>query len=239
MLDAFTILTNQKQIHMTKLKYLAAVLIGIAGFGLQQVNADMSSFDLTFGNPAISGFTGPYAHVVVDRTDTTHATITFTSLTNGANIYLMGDGGTVGVNVNASSWTLGGLSASNAGTNFKPAMLSDGGSGNEDGFGSFNQTINSFDGFTHSSNTVSFSLTNTSAISLWTDAASVLIANANGNLAAAHIFVTTIPANGHNKALATGFASNGTPSVPDGGATVMLLGVALGAFGMARRFLKS
>ena len=28
-------------------------------------------------------------------------------------------------------------------------------------------------------------------------------------------------------------------SVPDGGATIMLLGAALGALGMARRFLKS
>jgi hypothetical protein len=36
------------------------------------------------------------------------------------------------------------------------------------------------------------------------------------------------------------FSANGTsPGVPDGGATVMLLGAALGVLGMARRFLKS
>ena len=35
------------------------------------------------------------------------------------------------------------------------------------------------------------------------------------------------------------FSANGTAGVPDGGATVMLLGAALGALGMARRFLKS
>ncbi|PYI80785.1 MAG: hypothetical protein DMF05_05240 [Verrucomicrobia bacterium] len=37
------------------------------------------------------------------------------------------------------------------------------------------------------------------------------------------------------------FSANGSsgPGVPDGGATVMLLGAALGALGMARRFLKS
>jgi len=39
------------------------------------------------------------------------------------------------------------------------------------------------------------------------------------------------------------FSANGTaggvPGFPDGGATVMLLGGALGALGMARRFLKS
>jgi hypothetical protein len=30
---------------------------------------------------------------------------------------------------------------------------------------------------------------------------------------------------------------NGTPSVPDGGTTVMLLGMAFGALGMVRRYL--
>ena len=34
------------------------------------------------------------------------------------------------------------------------------------------------------------------------------------------------------------FGPTGTPGVPDGGTTVMLLGAALGALGMARRFLK-
>jgi hypothetical protein len=64
--------------------------------------------------------------------------------------------------------------------------------------------------------------------------ARVLIANAQGFFAAAHIFVTTYPANAKKGALVTGFAANG---VPDGGATVMLLGAALAALGMARRFL--
>ena len=36
------------------------------------------------------------------------------------------------------------------------------------------------------------------------------------------------------------FSANGpAPGVPDGGATVMLLGAALGALGMVRRYLKS
>jgi hypothetical protein len=41
-------------------------------------------------------------------------------------------------------------------------------------------------------------------------------------------------------ALATGFAANGgaVNTTPDGGTTVMLLGMALGALGMARRFIK-
>jgi len=222
---------------MNKLKYIAPVLIAVACFGLQQAKADTTSFDLGLGNAAISGFPGPYAHVEVNRTSTTTATITFTSLTNGGNIYLMGDGGTVGVNVNATSWTLSNIAGSNAGTGFTPGgPFTDGGAGNEDGFGSFNQTINTFDGFSHTSDTFSFILTNTSGT--WASASAVLTGNASGFTAAAHIFVTASPANASNSALATGFATNGTPGVPDGGATVMLLGAALGALGMARRFLK-
>lgn len=41
-------------------------------------SADTINFDLTSGNSAISGFTGPYAHLVVDRTSSTMATLTFT-----------------------------------------------------------------------------------------------------------------------------------------------------------------
>src|SRR5262249_48209621 len=147
----------------------------------------------------------------------THATITFTAATPGpTNTFLFGDGGSVAVNVNATSWTLGTITGSNAGTGFTPGPYSDGGSGNEDGFGSFNQTIDSFDGYGNSSSQVVFSLTNTSGS--WANDASVLTANSQGNTVAAHIFVTTTPANaGSNggSALATGFASNGTPAAPE------------------------
>jgi hypothetical protein len=216
---------------MNKIKYVVATLLAVAGIGLNQAKADMYGFDLGQGNPAVSGYPGPYVHVDVNRTDATHATITFTSLTNSGNIYLLGDGGSVAVNVNATSWTIGTFTGSNAGTGFTPGPYSDGGAGNEDGFGSFNQTVNSFDGFTHSSDTISFILTNTSGT--WANVMDVLAANADGFYAAAHIFVTTDPANASNGALATGFVTNG---VPDGGATVMLLGMALGALGMVRRY---
>jgi hypothetical protein len=221
---------------MNKIKYIAAVLIAIAGLGLQQAKADTFSFNISAGNPAISGYAGPYASVTVNRTDSTHATITFTSLTAAGNIYLMGDGSSVAVNVNATSFTLGTITGTNSGTGFTPGPWTNGGSGNVDGWGVLNQTINSFDGFTHTSNVISFSLTNGSGT--WGTAAQVLIANANGVFAAAHIYVTKSPANAKNGALATGYAANGGGTqVPDGGTTVMLLGAALGALGMARRFL--
>ncbi len=49
--------------------------------------------------------------------------------------------------------------------------------------------------------------------------------------------IITIPAFGGGCGL-SGWTLFGTPAVPDGGATVMLLGVAIGALGMARRVLK-
>jgi len=220
-----------------KIKYIAAGLIAIAGLGLQQAKADSITFNLTVPNAAISPYAGPYVSVTVNRTSSTTATITFTSLTAAGKAYLMGDGASVAVNVNATSWTLGTITGSNSGTGFSPGPYSNGGSGNVDGFGILNQTINSFDGFTHSSSTIRFTLTNTSGT--WGTAASVLVANANGAMAAAHIFVTTLPVKAANGALATGFAANGGAGVPDGGTTVMLLGMALGALGVVRRYLTS
>ncbi len=220
---------------MNKIKYIAAILIAIAGLGLQQANAFTS--DLNAGNTAIAGFTGPYGTVTINLVNSTTATVTFTSNTVAGNIYLFGDGGSVALNVNATTFSVSGITGSNSGTGFTPGPYSQGAAGNEDGFGSFNLTINSFDGFTHSSDLISFTLTNTSGT--WASDADVIIANASGFDAAAHIFVTTSPANASNSALATGFAAEGPqpPGVPDGGTTVMLLGAALGGLGMARRFL--
>ena len=220
-----------------KIKYIAAVLIAIACLGLQQAKADTFSYSISVGNAALSGNPGPYATVLVNRTSTTTATITFTSLTNGGNIYLFGDGSTAALNVNATTFTVGTVTGTNAGVGFTPGPYSNGGSGNVNGFGVLNLTINSFDGFTHSSDSISFTLTNTSGT--WATASAVLKANANGAFAAAHIFVTTSPANAANGASVTGFAATGGSRVPDGGTTVMLLGAALGALGMARRFIMS
>ena len=194
-------------------------------------------FDLDTGNAALSGFTGPFASVSVERTDATHATISFTSLIKSGNIYLLGDGGSVAVNINAASWTLGSLTGSNAGTGFTPGPYSDGGSGTEDGWGDFNQTINSFDGYTHSSDFISFVLTNTSGT--WGADGDVLTANADGHRAAAHIFVTSHPADASNGAVATGFATDGVPPpppirIPEPG-SVVLMGFTLVGLSLIRR----
>jgi hypothetical protein len=64
-----------------QVKYIVPVFIVIAGLGFHQAKADMVAFKLGVGNPAISGYPGPYASVSVDRTSSNTATITFTSLT--------------------------------------------------------------------------------------------------------------------------------------------------------------
>ena len=221
---------------MNKLKYFTAILIAVIGLGLQQARADFI-FNLDTANIAVPG---PYAQVDVNLLNSTQATIKFTSLTQAGNIYLFAGSGAsaVAVNVNAISWALSPvITGSNAGTGFlTPGPFSDGGSGNMDGFGSFNQGISSFDGFSHSSDTLSFTLNNLSGT--WASDTSVLTGNSQGYLAAAHIFVTTFPAARSNGASDTGFATGNGQSVPDGGATVMLLGTALGSLAMARRFLK-
>jgi len=221
---------------MNNIKYLAAVLIGIAGLGLHQAKADSIGFDLSQGNPAISGYTGPYAHVQVTWVDSTHATVTFTSLFNGGNTYLMGDGGTVALQVNATTFNSS-VAATNSFPGFAVPQVVGTGPGNEDGFGNFNLTVDLFDGYTNSANMVVVSLTNVSGT--WASAANVLINNSHLTRAAAHIFVAAgaIP-DPNASALATGYAGEGGAIVPDGGTTVMLLGTALGALGMARRFFR-
>jgi hypothetical protein len=131
------------------------------------------------------------------------------------------DGGSVAVNVNATKWSIGSFTS-----NGDP--VSDDGAGNEDGFGSFNQKV-SMQNSSNGASIISFVLTNTSGT--WLSAANVLAFNENNWLVAAHIQIGTG---------LTGFAAgpNGG-SVPDGGTTVMLLGAALGALGIARRYLFS
>jgi hypothetical protein len=204
----------------------------------QNAKADTISYTLGIPNTGIAGFPGPYATVLVDRTSTSTATITFTSLTATFNgdpiIYLMGDGGTAAVNVNGS-FTLGSITGNNGGTGFTPGPYSQGPAGNSDGFGSFNLQIDSFDGYTHSSDTVSFDLTGGN----WANAGSVLTANNDGFLAAAHIFPASFPADANVDTFTgqTGFAANGGGTVPDGGATAALLGLGLaGLAGIRARF---
>jgi len=230
--------------HFVKRPFFFAALAALAivlGFG-GATRADSISFNLdttNLGSPFNTQ--GPYVSVTVNRTSTTTATLTFMSLTNSGNIYLLGDGGSAGANINATTFTVANITGTNAGTGFTPGPFSTD-SGNEDGFGPFNLKITSFDGFTHSSDTISFDVTSTSG-PVWNTASDVLTPNANNAVAAAHIFVTSSPADASNGAVITGFAAgNGnrgpnvetTPAPPG----VVLLGtgiVLLGLVGWSRR----
>jgi hypothetical protein len=216
---------------MKKLKCILPVLIAIACLGLQQAKA-ITTYSLGAGNSAISGYPAPYGSASVSLVGNT-ATITFTAANTASYQYLFGDGGSVAVNVNGA-FTLGAITGTQL-PGFGPTTYSNGGAGNEDGFGSFNLTINSNGGYTTASKSITFTLTGS-----WANEGSVLTANANGALVGAHIFVAAFPANVKKGALATGFAANGgAVNTPDGGTTVMLLGAALGVLGMARRYLFS
>jgi hypothetical protein len=183
---------NDCRIRLAMALFAAAFLT--LTVGALQVSADSTTITLSNPNTAISCCTGPYATVTIDRTSTTTANVTFTSLTNGGYIYLMGDGGTADLNVNGT-YTLGTVSESNPLTGFSGGSFKDNTPGTVDGFGSFNLSLNNNGGFTDSATTVSFTLTNTSGT--WSSASDVLSPNTGGSDAAIDAFAcatsTTTP----------------------------------------------
>jgi hypothetical protein len=213
----------------TTLATIAVVaVVFVLTMGAPTVMADTLTLTIGVPNSDVSAYPGPYANVTVNRTDNTHATITFNTLDQGKYDYFIIDSSIADVNVNATSWTIGGFSfTAPSFSSGKASNLSSGGSGNVDGFGTFNQTLNNKDGYAQAATEVDFTLTNTSGT--WASAASVLTPNGSGWEAAAHVAVcdtsTNPTCNTTPGAVATGYAANG--SVPDGGLTVMLLGGAL------------
>jgi hypothetical protein len=207
---------------MNKLKYIAAVLIGIAGLGLQQAKADTFTSTLNQSNGQGTGNYG-LVTVVLDAATQT-ATITFTA----ANGFSFVDGSSAGVNVNSSSFTHS-LTATETPNDFKQFT-----SGNVDGLGSFNLVVDDNSASVHVTS-ISFTVTNTNLSALWTTASDVLIVNSHGFDAEVHYIDPSVPAPN------TFFAGEapGSFTIPDGGTTVMLLGLGLSALGMARRFLRS
>lgn len=191
-------------------------------------------FDLNGSNLG-SGFTGPFAQVSVTATSSSTATIVFTSLTNGGFLYLLGGHDAAALNVNGA-FSFGSAVGSNALAGFTPGPYSAGGPGNDDGAGSFNLLIDSFDGFTHSADTITIMLTGGSG---WTDS-TVLAGNTLGNIAAAHVFACAEPGcSVTSGAVKTGDAAGngggGPPQFIPEPSTVALMALGLLALGLIRR----
>jgi len=156
---------------MDKRKYLAAILLGIAGLALQQAKAD--TITLGVGNSAMSGFPAPYATAnITVAGNGLSATVTFTSVVNSTYVNFMGDGGSVALNVNGS-FSLSNLAASNSFSGFHPPAPVNAGAGNDDGFGQFTLRLNTGSGYATSATTISFTVTNTSGRT-WTGVTSDL-----------------------------------------------------------------
>jgi PEP-CTERM putative exosortase interaction domain len=200
------------------IKLLAAAAAGALTLAMAGAAGATTTFSLDLGNAAISPYPAPYGSVAVNLVNATTATVDFTSTTTGGFKYFFIDGGSADVNVNATTWTLSGLTGNGG-------ALSDGGSGNVDGWGTFNQTINQFDGFSQPSTAISFTLTNTSGT--WASDSLVLTPNADGHSVGAHIAVcvlaTNPTCNSTIGAIATGFATNGGAPIPEPATWAMMI----------------
>jgi hypothetical protein len=106
------------------------------------------------------------------------------------------------------------------------------GSGNQDGFGSYNFTFDLSGGYASTANSVSFVLTNLSGT--WGSAADVLTGNNKNNLVAAHIFVCgSSPCDASNNTGTSGFATVPGPTL--GAGLPGLLAACAGLVVFARR----
>lgn len=196
----------------------------------QSVKANKISYNLGVGNSAISSYINPggsFGTVLVNLTDSTHATITFTagsSVVSGTSFaFLFAGEGMADVNVNATTFGT---------TVTTPSSISGTGSGNVSTFGNFNLEIKGDNGGPSArTGSVVFTLHDISGS--WADAGDVLAANADGYSVAAHIFVINTDGSVAN----TGYAANGGPftRVPDGGTTASLLGMAMIGMSWVRR----
>jgi hypothetical protein len=183
--------------------------------------ADMLTINITVGNASISGM-GPFGTLVINRTSTTMATLTFTSALPD----LFTDGSSVAVNLNLTAGILSGLTGDCPSCTYSVAQFQ-----NVNGFGNFSLAIDSGNsGPNGRSHTISFTVTSTAGPA-WNTAADVLTPNTAGNEVAAHICVKNAVSD--TGCAVTGFATQ-TGGVEQEGpepGILSLLGIGIFALG--------
>jgi len=217
--------------------FMKITQVVVAGLLATAGSAHAQVYTIGLGNAAISPYLPPYATASINLLDSTHANVTFASLSHDGYVFLMGGAQGVDVNVNAASFTVGNLTWANTYAGFQDpgANSYNVTSGTVSIFGVFNTTIDFFNGFKTTASTFSFSLTNTSGT--WSSAASVLTPNSLGMSAAIHGFICADPTcTAKAGAVATGYATDGVPPIPEPETYAMLLvGLTLLGFKTVRR----
>lgn len=179
----------------------AATVVAVATLTGPSARATMTE-QIDAPGAALTGFTGPYATVLISRVTNNSADIVLTSLTNlNGQRFSKSDSTAADLSVNGA-FALGAAAAADVfGSGFSASFGGVNSFGTLDGFGDVSFSLDS--GYPDAANLVSFLITSTTG--LWTSDASVLINNAGGYSAAIRAFACTPPCTRPAGALATGF----------------------------------
>jgi hypothetical protein len=149
--------------------------------GVKNARADVMTYDVVTPNSDLTGYTEPFVQVTVNLVNSTHATITFDSLTNGGYTYLLT--GAPGTGAPAAFANISGnfSLASYSGTLYSGSSnaLSNGGSQSINGFGAFDQSVKVKDNLLADSYTEIVMQVTATGTNTWAHAANVLTSNSD------------------------------------------------------------